>query len=237
MSLKYGDLNVNVLNILSTKDVNYVENTKYTPYFFGALNVEGGATVKRGLRIGYQEKLVPGIMIYDNENFFGYSEKYGLQLLNKASDYNELMITNDFFMEDAKNKISPAKTSFGKDLINEIKSGDDNFKSIDIDILLKDITKYSLIIPDIYSSRKFHLTLDLQLIVDDECFITDLSFVIINESNKSLSIKISKDKDTKYYFSKEFQDDIGPQMIAKIDIEMIDKKYFLISQKKYTLNL
>ena len=64
-----------------------------------------------------------------------------------------------------------------------------------------------------------------------------MSFVIINESNKSLSIKISKDKDTKYYFSKEFQDDIGPQMIAKIDIEMIDKKYFLISQKKYTLNL
>jgi hypothetical protein len=138
-------------------------------------------------------------------------------------------------MEEAKNKISPAKTSFGKDLINEIKSGDDNFKSIDIDILLKDITKYSLIIPDIYSSRKFYLTIDIQLIVDDECFITGLSFVIINESNKSLSIKIIKDKKNKYYFSKDFQDDIGPQMIAKFDIEMIDKKYFLISQKIYTL--
>jgi hypothetical protein len=90
MASRYGDLNINFLNVLNNKDVTQLNNN----IFKSALTVEGGGVIKKGLKIGYQENMVSGLLIYDNENFFGYSDKYGLTPLSKHNDYTQLEIDN-----------------------------------------------------------------------------------------------------------------------------------------------
>ena len=56
-------------------------------YNSGTLTCLGGASFHKGLSIGMQDRMVNGLLIYDDENFFGYSEKNGLILLSLNYDF------------------------------------------------------------------------------------------------------------------------------------------------------
>ena len=72
------------IKILNTKDVSIINNND-EDYIFSALTVEGGGVFKKGLAIGMQEKMIPGLLLYDDENFYGFSEKHGLSMLSAVS--------------------------------------------------------------------------------------------------------------------------------------------------------
>jgi hypothetical protein len=55
--------------------------------------------------------MVPGLIIYDNENFYGFSEKYGLSLLSPHSEYSELLIPNNIFENKSNNKLQPVQNN------------------------------------------------------------------------------------------------------------------------------
>ena len=230
MSSRYGDLNVNFLNVLNNKDVIHIDNGK-NDVFKGALTVEGGGVIKKGLKIGYQEKMVSGLLIYDNENFFGYSDKYGLTLLSKHNDYTELIIEKDFFEKSDIQKISPIQTNGGKDMVKNNSSDLNKIIPIKLDIEFKDLNNFYLTIPAIYSNKQFNLNIDLELLINSECLITNVTIAIINESSRNVSYKIINNN---CYYQKGFDNIVNGNNIVKINVELIDKKYFLISNLIYS---
>ena len=227
MSSRYGDLNANFLNVLNNKDVIHIDND----VFKGALTVEGGGVIKRGLKIGYQEKMVSGLLIYDNENFFGYSDKYGLTLLSKHNDYTELIIEKDFFEKSDIQKIYPIQTNGGKDMLKNSSIDLNKIIPIKLDIEFKDLSNFYLTIPSIYSNKQFNLNIDLELLINKECLITNITIAIINESSKNISYKFINNN---CYYQKGFDKIVNGNNIVKINVELIDKKYFLISNLIYS---
>jgi hypothetical protein len=227
MSSRYGDLNVNFLNVLNNKDVIHIDND----VFKGSLTVEGGGVIKKGLKIGYQEKMVSGLLIYDNENFFGYSDKYGLTLLSKHNDYTELIIEKDFFEKSDIQKISPIQTNGGKDMVKNNSADLNKIIPIKLDIDFKDLNNFYLTIPSLYSNKQFNLNIDLELLINSECLITNISIAIINESSRNVSYKIIN---SNCFYQKGFDNIVNGNNIVKINVELIDKKYFLISNLIYS---
>ena len=227
MSSRYGDLNVNFLNVLNNKDVIHIDND----VFKGALTVEGGGVIKKGLKIGYQEKMVSGLLIYDNENFFGYSDKYGLTLLSKHNDYTQLIIEKDFFEKSDIQKISPIQTNGGKDMVKNNSTDLNKIIPIKLDIEFKDLSNFYLTIPALYSNKQFNLNIDLELLINKECLITNITIAIINESSKNVSYKFINNN---CYYQKGFDNIVNGNNIVKINVELIDKKYFLISHLIYS---
>ena len=230
MAARYGDLNINFLNVLNNKEVIHIDNGK-TDIFKGALTVEGGGVIKKGLKIGYQEKMVSGLLIYDNENFFGYSDKYGLTLLSKHNDYTELIIEKDFFEKSDIQKISPIQTNGGKDMVKNNNNDLNKIIPIKLDIEFKDLNNFYLTIPTLYSNKQFNLNIDLELLIHSECLITNITIAIINESSRNVSYKIIN---TNCYYQKGFDNIVNGNNIVKINVELIDKKYFLISNLIYS---
>jgi hypothetical protein len=230
MSSRYADLNTNFLNVLNNKDVSYVDNGK-NDIFKASLTVEGGGVIKKGLKIGYQEKMVSGLLIYDNENFFGYSDKYGLTLLSKHNDYTELIIEKDFFEKNNIQKIAPTQTNGSKDMIKNNNNDLNKIVPIKLDIEFKDLNNFYLTIPSLYSNKQFNLNIELELSIHSECLITNLNIVLVNESNKNVSYKFINNN---CYYQKGFDNIVNGNNIIKINIELIDKKYFLISNLIYS---
>ena len=227
MASRYGDLNVNFLNVLNNKDVIHIDND----VFKGALTVEGGGVIKKGLKIGYQEKMVSGLLIYDNENFFGYSDKYGLTLLSKHTDYTQLIIEKDFFEKSDIQKISPIQTNGGKDMVKNSSTDLNKIIPIKLDIEFKDLSNFYLTIPSLYSNKQFNLNIDLELLINNECLITNVTIAIINESSRNISYKFIN---SNCYYQKGFDNIVNGNNIVKINVELIDKKYFLISNLIYS---
>ena len=229
MSIRYNDVNAQSLNIFSEREVNYINNGRIE-YYQGAFNCDGGATIGKGIKIGYQEKLVSGLVIYDNENFYGYSEKYGLSLLSLHQEYTELMFDEEVFDNHTDvHKITPSVTSNGKDMV-KINNDFVKIKNIDIHIDMKDLTKYYIIVPKKYIEKNFILNLNFLIDINEECVIKNLDIVIINESNKIIKINIDSRKNI---YIHNFDEDIEGNEIRKILFENINDQYFLLDQKKY----
>lgn len=95
----YKDLTLKNVKIMSEKEVSVINNNDENEddYIYGSLTVEGGGAFKKGISIGMQEKMVSGLLIYDKENFYGFSEKYGLSLLSHTHEYIELTIPENIF--------------------------------------------------------------------------------------------------------------------------------------------
>jgi len=95
------------IKIINEKEVSIINNDD-EDYIFAALTVEGGGVFKKGIAVGMQEKMVPGLIIYDSENFFGFSEKYGLSLISTHPEYIELSIPDSIFENKSdRNIIQP----------------------------------------------------------------------------------------------------------------------------------
>ena len=80
------------LTITNTKEVSTIYHEDSSDYIHGSLTCEGGAAFHKGVSIGMQEKMNSGLLLYDEENFYGFSDKYGLILLSNNCEYRELEI-------------------------------------------------------------------------------------------------------------------------------------------------
>ena len=71
--LNQKDIIARNIKIINDKDISIINNNDDENYLFSALTVEGGGVFKKGIAIGMQEKMVPGLIIFDNENPIVYN--------------------------------------------------------------------------------------------------------------------------------------------------------------------
>ena len=130
------DTKLNTLLLNNKKEVFSInnENEKYN---YGTLTCLGGGSFHKGLSIGMQDKMVNGLLIFDDENFFGFSEKNGLILLSLNHDFRELEI--------------PLLDS----------NSENNEKILNIDLTFRDIINYYLKIPDTIDKHNISLIFNI----------------------------------------------------------------------------
>jgi hypothetical protein len=223
--LNQKDLVSKSLKIIDTKDVSIINNDD-DDYLFSALTCEGGGVFKKGIAIGMQEKMIPGLIIYDSENFFGFSEKYGLSLLSTHPEYIELNIPESIF--ENKNVLQPIDKNQSENLQNLKETTKD--KRLNIDIEIKDTNNFYITIPQNYSLSNFRLIFDISFLYDLNTIISNVSLVFINNSNKSLFLNIKNDN---CYFENKFENELIKNSINKINCEIINEECFLITTKTF----
>lgn len=224
------DIVAHNLKILNEKEVSLIQHND-EDYIFSALTVEGGGVFKKGLAIGIQEKMVPGLIIYDNENFFGFSEKYGLCLLSKHPEYNLLELPeNTFLKKEDRNIIQPSQTEHSNNM-NLFKDTEKvENKNLNIDIQIKETNNFYITIPEIHSNNKFNLTFNITYIYDIGSIISNVNLVLINKSDKMVLFSITNNE---AYYEKEFSNEIEAKSINKINVKIINEDTFIISKKVY----
>lgn len=209
---KYKDAKYSKITITNDSEVKEIFNDDDT-YVYSSLTCEGGIAVHKGLSIGMQEKMVSGLMIYDNENFYGYSEKYGLVLLSNNNEYQELDIPD---------------INTNKLMANEDNKGIEK-KKLNINLILKDNNNYFLKINEYLSDVE--LIFDINFIIDDETMLSNYSLVLLNESIINIEINFI---DNNLYFSDNFNNEIKSKEFIKFNIEYINSDYILIDKVKYS---
>ena len=227
--LNQKDIIARNIKIVSDKEVSIINNDD-DDYLFSALTVEGGGVFKKGVAIGMQEKMAPGLIIYDEENFYGFSEKYGLLLLSQHLEYNKLEIPISIF-ENRIDKIQPVQSNQSESFQNLKDTIID--KNLNIDLQIKDISNFYIVIPKEYDTSKFKITFDIKYIYDLNTIISNLSLVFVNESNKNAYINITNNN---CYYENNFNNEIEQKSANNIYLEIISNDCFLISKKKFTKN-
>ena len=236
-------LDTTYLKVTSTQPVTeFIKND--TIYRNGALQVRGGAYIEKGLKIGNQEQVCNGMLFYDGENFYGHSEKLGTTLLSNHTISSELPLPLSIFENMAskggkKYTITAAQNNLTKTSTQEIvdnnKSGESEevfVKNISVDIMMKDIKNFYIIIPQMYQNTNFHLHLHVTFLFDESSYINDASLHILNQTSKELSIHI--DNDSRYvYYETNFTKDVKERAVCMIDIKRITSQFLLISSKSY----
>jgi len=220
------------IKVINEKEVSIINNDD-EDYIFAALTVEGGGVFKKGIAIGMQEKMVPGLIIYDSENFFGFSEKYGLSLISTHPEYIELSIPDSIFeIKSDRNVIQP--TNKNSENFQNLKDTEKiESKSLNIDLELKDTNNFYIIIPENYENNKSILSFNITYIFDLNTIISNISLVIINRSQKDAFFKITNDD---CYYEDNFDNILSKKSINKIFLEIINNNYFIINKKKYNKN-
>jgi hypothetical protein len=225
--LNQKDIVANNIKILNNRDITIINNNDGEDYIFSALTVEGGGVFKKGLVIGIQERMIPGLIIYDNENFYGFSEKNGLSLLSTHQEYNELIIPSNIF-DIKEDRIQPTNLN---DTFKNLKETEKiENKNLNIDLQIKDTNNFYILIPKIYENTKFILTFDITYINDLNTIISNISFVLINKSDKLAYFKI---KNENCYYSDNFTNEINKNSIIKLNLEVINEDHFIIDKKLF----
>lgn len=230
--LNQKDIIARNIKIINDKDISIINNNDDENYLFSALTVEGGGVFKKGIAIGMQEKMVPGLIIFDNENFYGFSDKNGLSLLSTHMEYNELSMPKNIF-ENTINKLQPVQNNSSENFKNLKETEKIENKNLNIDLQIKDTNNFYIIIPNEYSNNKFILTFDINYLYDLNSIISNLSLVLINNSNKSIFFKLVNDN---CYVENNFSYEVEKNTISKINAEIINTDYFILTQKKFTKN-
>ena len=225
--LNQKDIIVQNIKILNDKDISIISHND-EDYIFSALTVEGGGVFKKGIAIGFQNKMIPGLLMYDNENFYGYSEKYGLSLLSIHSEYIQLELPDTIFDDkDSHNVLQPVQKNASGNFENLKETDKIENKSLNIDLQVSNPNNFYIIIPPSYSNAKFILTFNIKYTYDLNSIIPNLSLVIINESDNNAFINITN----KCYYDNNYNNDIIKQSINKIKLEVINNNYFLINKQ------
>ena len=168
-----NDNKFNTLVLNGKKDVFSMKNDDEN-YNYGTLTCLGGGSFHKGLSIGMQDKMVSGLLIYDDENFYGYSEKNGLMILSNNLDFKELeMPVFDSSLEKQE-------------------------KILNIDLTFRDITNYYISIPKEIEQFNIQLIFNITFIYDEESTVNNLNFYIINDYKKDVKINI---KNNNIYYS------------------------------------
>ena len=229
--LNQKDIIAQNIKIINNKD-SFIINNNDEDYIYAPFLVEGGAVFKKGIVLGMQDKMVSGLIIYDKENFYGFSEKYGLSLLSHHLEYNKLNFPINIFQnKEDKNTLQPVEKNISEHFKNLKNTDKIENKNLNIDLEIKDSNNFYIIIPEEYSNSNFIITFDIKYIYDLDSIISNLSLVIINNSNKSLYFKIINDN---CYYENNFNNEIIKNTISKIKVEVINENYFIISKNIYS---
>lgn len=215
------------IKIINTRDATIINNNDDEYNVFAPLTVEGGAVLKKGVVIGIQEKMISGLLLYDNENFYGFSDKHGLSLLSPHTEYTELEIPQSVFLLEKPNILQPKTTTtqnneFFKDLNNENEN-----KNLNIDLQIKDTHNFYINIPESYSKSLFNLTFDITYIYDLNSIISNITLVFINKSDKNVFFKILNKN---CYYQDNFNNNINKNSIIKLNVEVVNEDFFLITK-------
>ena len=226
------DIITKTLRITSDKDVSII-NTDDEIYYNSSFVSDGGGIFKKGLAIGFQDKMTPGLIIYDDENFYGYSEKFGLSLLSNHHEYEELTIPISAFESENEsiNRLQPIPPNTSEHFKNMTNTDKETIKNLNIDIEVKDASNFYIVIPKEYSNNKVIITFDITYIYNLDTIISNLSLAIINESTKSVFFKITN---SNCFYEENFKNEITKNSIHKVNLEIINDNYLLISKKYYT---
>ncbi len=215
---------INNLKIISEEEVSAFEDKISDDiHYMSALSCEGGGSFKKGVRIGLQENLVGGVIIYDGENFLGFSEKYGMCLLSNHHNNIYLQLPESIFITEKKNKIKPVN-------LNEQDKNSNLEKKLNMDIEVKDLSYFYTTIPKIYENSTFNLTFDIKILYDEQTFISEVYIVFINPSNKKIELELNQNN---LYFSENFRKEINENEICELKIRRINKLYSLVNQVFY----
>ena len=223
------DIVVKTIKVLGSKEVSIINNNDGEDYTFGALTVEGGASIKKGISIGMQDKMVGGLIIYDNENFYGFSDKFGLTLLSTHSEYTYLEIPDDIFSNYANiNKLQPVSKD-KNDHFQDLKETEKN-KILNIDLNIKDVNNFYIKIPNTYDNSNLQLTFHINYIYDLNTIISNISLSFINESNKKAYFKVLNND---CYYNTNFSETIDENTIHKLHLEIVNEDYFMLNTTSY----
>jgi hypothetical protein len=240
-------LDITNLRINGTTHVNEYKAPDQTTYITAPLVIKGGAYIEKGLRIGNQEQMCNGMLYYDGENFFGHSEKLGTCLLSNHTLFSDLTLPLSIFenMNSPKNNtkkytISAAQNNLSKtstqELIGEENENENDkeelVKNIIVDVTMKDIKNFYIIIPQVYQNTNFTLNLVITYQFDDSSFINDASINIINQTNKSLTMSCGNDNRYIYYKT-GFNNIIPEKVIGVYNIKRITPQFLLLDSTFY----
>ena len=150
--------------------------------------------------------MVDGLLIYDDENFFGYSNKNGLILLSLNHDFKELELP--IFDSNLKN----------------------SEKTLNIDLTFRDIINYYIVIPNSIEKYNISLIFNIKFIYDDESLVNQINFHIINDNKKEIQYNISNNNI--YYSSSKFKK--NNNSIIKFNVNYIDIEHMICNIEKYT---
>jgi len=221
------------IKVINKRDATIINNNDDEDSVFAPFTVEGGAYLKKGVILGIQEKMISGLLLYDNENFYGFSDKHGLSLLSPHTEYNELEIPQTVFLSERPNILQPKSTSSQN---NEFFQNDDNTsnkienKNLNIDLQIKDTYNFYITIPESYSNAKFALTFDITYIYDLNSIISNITLVFLNKSSKSAFYKIKNDN---CYYISDFDNEINKNCVIKINLEIVNEDCFLINKLNF----
>ncbi len=218
---------INNLKIISEEEVSAYED-KFSDdiNYMAALNCEGGGSFKKGVKIGIQENLVGGVIIYDGENFLGFSEKYGLSLLSQHHNNLYLQLPENIFVE--KKRIKPSQNNQNND--NNQKEVLENEKKLNMDIEVKDISYFYTIVPKIYENSNFELIFNINVLYNEHTFISEVYIVFINPTKKKIKIEFNQEN---IFFEQNFRKEIDNNEICEVRIRRINKLYTIINQTFY----
>lgn len=198
------------LTLESKKEVYTIKNND-SQYNSGTLTCQGGGSFHKGLSIGMQETMVNGLLIYDDENFFGYSEKNGLILLSMNYDFKELELPEFGQILEKKEKI------------------------LNIDLSFRDIINYYINIPNNIVKYNIDLVLNIKFMYDDESLINQLNFYIINKNDKKVQLNIINNQ---LYVHENTSSIINENnnSVIKLEINYINEENMIMDVHKYIEN-
>ena len=199
------------LTLESKKEVHTIKNNN-SLYNNGTLTCQGGGTFHKGLSIGMQDNMVNGLLIYDDDNFFGYSEKNGLILLSLNTDFKELELPE--FNEKLEKKE----------------------KTLNIDLSFRDIMNYYINIPNSILKFNIELILNIKFMYDDESLINQINFYIINKNNKNIKINIINNNAFLNENAKIKLDE-NNNCILKLNVSYINEENTIVNIDKYLQNI
>ncbi len=220
---------LNTLKITHKDDVNSFENKKTGEVqTIAPLIVEGGASFNKGIKLGIQENLIPGLIIYDGENFLGFSEKFGLCLLNTYSHSTYLELPTTIFQQEKRMIQSKQSGHFNED--KEENKKEKIVKNLKIEIEVKEIPTFYLVIPEIHNYTSFELNFDINLIFGESQFLSQVDMIFINESNRKVSFQIQNEK---IRYEKDFERVVEEKGVKQVHFHSIKNYLLLVSSKDY----
>jgi hypothetical protein len=214
--------------IVQSDDVQAYQDFNQEVFYTAPLNVLGGAAFQKGVRIGAQENLVPGIMIYDGENFLGFSEKFGLCLLNHHANNIHLDLPSHLFQK--KTMIQSSESNDHRSVV----SNDETqmiSKLLNIRLEIKDISCFYIKIPEIYSTSNMNVTFRIELFFMTDFFISEIQLYFVNESNRPITFEFHES--FSFRFQKDFDFHILPNQIKEIRMKRLYAQCICVSQVEY----
>ena len=101
-------------------------------------------------------------------------------------------------------------------------------KNIIVDITMKDVNTFYMIIPQVYQHVNFHLNLEVTFHFDQSTYINSAAIYIMNQTAKPLTITCGNDK--RYiYFGTGFKGEVGERSVGKFEITRVTDQFLLFS--------